>query len=216
VSRANFLEVNVMRFSQWLLGGATAAAIAGAIASGCGGSTNNNTPVDSGTDVNAADSPSEAAKEAAAETGPADAGPDACTVDADLSTLQVPDASIGDSGATTAECYSCIETTCSTQLTACNGDCTCKTDIVQFIACVGGGGQILTCGAPLVGGDPAALALLVCTGGSAAAQLGGSGPGCLKQCGVSLPEGGAGEGGAGEGGTGEGGGGEAGGDAAGE
>jgi len=200
-----------MRFSQWLLGGATTAAIACAIASGCGGSTNNNTPVEAGTVV---DATPEAAKEAAAETGPQDAAPEACAVDADLSSLQVPDASIGDSGATTAECYSCIETTCSSQLTTCNGDCTCKTDIITFITCVGGGGQILTCGGPLLtGGDPAALALLVCTGGSAAAQLGGSGPGCLKPCGVTLPEGGAGEGGAGEGGGGEGGG-EGGGDGA--
>jgi hypothetical protein len=197
-----------MRFSQWLLGGATAAAIAGSIASGCGGSTNNNTPVEAGADV-AVDSPPEAAKEAAAETGPEDAASEACAVDADLTTLQPPDAAIGDSGATASGCFSCIKSTCTTQLSACNADCTCKTAVEQFLACVAGGGQVTTCGAGLAqGGGTAGLPLGLCVAGSA--FPGGSGPGCLHECGVSIPEGGAGEGG-GEGGGGEGGGGEGGG-----
>jgi hypothetical protein len=185
------LEVIVMRASQWLLGGATAATIVAAIASGCGGSTNSNTTQDSGTDATNDVATEAAPKEAAAETGPeaaAETGP-TCVADADITKLNPPDAEIGDSGQTAAGCYSCIETTCGSQLSACNADCACNVAVVAFLNCVQGGGAVTTCGAGLAtGGGTAGLPLGLCVAGSAVP--GGSGPGCLHACGVSLPEGG--------------------------
>jgi hypothetical protein len=177
-----------MRASQWLLGGATAAAIVAAIASGCGGSTNSSSPQDSGTDVTNDVVAEAAPKEAAAETSTQDS-PAACVPDADITHLTIPDASIGDSGASTDGCYACIQTTCSTQLSACNADCTCNTAVRGFLTCVAAGGSTLSCGTSLAtGGGSAGLPLGLCVAGSAVP--GGSGAGCLHACGVSLPEGG--------------------------
>jgi hypothetical protein len=174
-----------MRVSQWLLGGAATAAIAGMIASGCGGSTNGGGEKDSGPDVGSV-TPEAAAPEAAAEAG-LDAPADVCVADADLTQLQEPDAEIGDTGATDLGCYTCIKSNCSAQLAACNGDCACNTAVVKFLACVQGGGTIVTCGTTLAtSGGTSGLPLALCVAGSA--FPGGSGPGCLHECGVSFPE----------------------------
>jgi len=186
-----------MRTSQWLLGLATTSTIVAAVAVGCGGSTSSGNATDSGS---ATDVTTEHVEAAAPDTGPETAPPEdapseACAVDANLSTLMVPDASIGDSGATTSECLACIQSSCSSEVTACNADCTCKTDIVSFIGCVATGMAAQTCGLPLVtGGNGPATALLTCLAGPA---FGGTGPGCLSQCGVTLPstDGGGNEGG---------------------
>lgn len=182
-----------MRASQWLLGGATAATIVAAIASGCGGSTNSNPPQDSGADVTN-DVAHEAAPEAAPETGP-EAAPEAaaCVADADITKLNPPDAEIGDSAATQAGCYACIKNNCGAQLTACNADCACNTAVEGFLTCIYGGGTPISCAGPLAGAGSTAIVLGVCLGGSAVP--GGSGPGCVKECGVTLPEGGLGDGG---------------------
>jgi hypothetical protein len=160
------------------------------IASGCGGSSSNNGPTDSGTaDVSVDQGAPETGPEAAVEAGGMDAAM-ACTTDADLTMLQnVPDAEIGDSSATDLSCYTCMQTNCATQLATCNADCTCKTDVLGFLQCINAGTSILMCGGSLIT-DTTALPLIACLAGSAAAQLGGSGPGCLKQCGVTVPEGG--------------------------
>jgi hypothetical protein len=190
-----------MRASQWLLGLATSFAIVATVASGCGGSTNGTTPLDSGAPDVTTDHVAEAATpEAASEAAPQDTGSDACAIDASLS--DIPDAAIGDAGATTETCFSCIQTNCGSELTACNADCTCKTDVATLITCIASGAGAETCGAGVLGGnDTAATALLECIAGP---LLGGSGPGCLTQCGFTLPgDGGGHEGG--EAGTAEGG-----------
>jgi hypothetical protein len=179
----------VMRASQWFLGGATAVTIASAIAAGCGGSTNSNPPQDSGVADATGDVAHEAAPaEAAAETGP-DAPPEAaCVPDADITKLNPPDAALNDSGATDLGCYTCIKTNCGTQLSACNADCACNTAVEGFLACVGAGGSPISCGSGLISsGNAATIALGGCLAGPLA---GGSGPGCLKECGVNIPEGG--------------------------
>jgi hypothetical protein len=196
-----------MRSSQWFLGLATTSAIIAAVASGCGGSTSGGSPEDSGTADVTTDHSEAAAAEAAAETGTMDAAPEACAVDANLASLMVPDASIGDAGATTSGCLSCIQANCSSGVTACSADCACDTAVVGLLGCVASGESVVTCGEPLLtGGDATETALLACLAGP---LLGGSGPGCLTQCGYA----GMGDGGKKEGG-GEGGGGGDGGDAA--
>jgi hypothetical protein len=189
-----------MRVSQWLLGGATTAAIAATIASGCGGSTNDNRATDSGA-VGATDAAPEAAPEAAAEAGQ-DAPVEACTADADLTQLSEPDAEIGDTGATDVGCYTCIKTTCTSELTACSADCACNNAVIKYLTCMQTGGATITCGTGLAtGGGASGLPLVLCVAGSA--FPGGSGPGCLHACGVALPEAGATEAGPAEGGGGD-------------
>lgn len=188
-----------MRASQWLLGLATMGTVFGAVAAGCGGSSSSG---GGGTDSGAADVTAEkaveAAAEAAAEASP-ETGSDACVFDGSLTNLNIPDAAIGDSGASTDECYACIQSTCGSQLASCGADCACATAVEGFLSCVASGTSPTTCGTGLAtSGNTTALVLGICVAGSAAP--GGSGPGCLHQCGVTIPEGGATEGGGGEGG----------------
>jgi hypothetical protein len=185
-----------MRASGWLLGVAVVCATVGMVGAGCGGSSQ-----ESPSDAGSADATRD---QGAPETGMPEAAMDAmdaaamdsgmaCAVDADLTTAMVPDASIGDSGATTETCYACIESNCGSQLADCNADCTCKTNILGFVQCVGSGGSLTACGSGLaLSGDPATTALGRCVAGP---LLGGSGPGCLQPCGVTLPDGGSGDGG---------------------
>jgi hypothetical protein len=101
-----------------------------------------------------------------------------------LSTLEVPDATIGDSGFTLHQCYNCIEKACPKELVVCNADCPCAEAVLSFVACVASGMPPLSCGVPLLGqSDPNATALAMCVGGSLA---GGSGTGCLDPCGANL------------------------------
>jgi hypothetical protein len=196
-----------MRASRWLLGLATTLATAGAVVSGCGGSTsggNNNTAKDSGgaADVTAADvvdsGKPDVSEAAAVDVVVQDTAP-ACSIDANITSLNIPDAQIGDSSASTDGCYSCIQTTCPSQLSACNADCTCNNDVGTLLTCIGSGTSVITCGTPIISGgasDTAGLLLISCVAGSA--FPGGSGPGCLAACGYSVatgPEGGPGDGG---------------------
>jgi hypothetical protein len=194
-----------MRASQWLLGLATAGAVVGMIGSGCGGSSTNNGPADSGPDVTQDQgAPETGMPEAAPEAAPMDAGA-TCAVDADLTMLQnVADAEIGDSSATDLTCYTCMQATCAAQLATCNANCTCKTDILTFLGCIGAGSPILSCGGGLIT-DTTALPLIGCLAGSSSGFPGATGPGCLKECGVNtdggptMGDGGAGDGSAGDG-----------------
>jgi hypothetical protein len=197
-----------MRTIKWLVGFAVAGTAAGLIASGCGGDDNVAPSQDSGSD-HTTDQAAEASQEAAADTG-ADV---ACVPDADLASIMVPDASLGDSGATVPQCFACIQSTCGTEFTACNADCGCNSGVQAFVMCALDPTQNpVMCGTMLAGIDSTSMALGSCVAGP---LLGGTGPGCLQACGYLPPAGeggvdGATEGGSGEGGTGEGGGGEAG------
>jgi hypothetical protein len=90
---------------------------------------------------------------------PKDTGPDivdsgAVCPDADLTNLPIPDASLGDGAASPAVCIGCVKTSCSTQLSACNGDCDCKALVVDLFGCIGQGNSPISC----VGGlGPGAL-----------------------------------------------------------
>jgi hypothetical protein len=107
--------------------------------------------------------------------------PPSCLPDGGLLTLDVPDAAIGDSGATLPECYACFESTCPSQLEACNTDCICTKGLFGFLQCVAGGGTTVNCGAMFAGTDPIAQSLTQCVAGP---LLGGMGPGCLEPCGA--------------------------------
>ena len=142
-----------MRARHLVLGFATSALAATIIGVGCGGSSSDNSggtpdasngdavvdhftpPVDTGSDA------------------PTDAGV-ACTVDADLATFNPPDASIGDSGATTGGCVTCTRAQCGAELSDCNKDCACKQALIDFFACVQTGKSLLACGQSVSTGLP--------------------------------------------------------------
>jgi hypothetical protein len=154
---------------------------------GCGGSTS--TPgVDSGmpdgtsTDALVTEASSvveSGGMEASLPESSADAGAEAdavpvyCLIDADISNLQLPDASLGDAGANVAGCYACIGNACGTQLQACAGDCSCKETVVSFVECIGLGGAITSC-LTLSTTNPATIAFSMCLLTS----------GCKTPCGV--------------------------------
>jgi hypothetical protein len=69
----------------------------------------------------------------------------ACVPDADITKLPVPDASIGDAGATAEGCFSCIEQACPTVIAQCNMSCACVAAFEAFDTCLAGGGGLLTC-----------------------------------------------------------------------
>jgi hypothetical protein len=103
--------------------------------------------------------------------------------DGGLETLDVPDAEIGDSGATLPECYACFEYACPGQLAACNADCACTMGVLGFVQCLAAGNTTVGCGTMFVGGgDRNAQALGTCIAGP---LLGGPGPGCLVPCGIA-------------------------------
>jgi hypothetical protein len=60
-------------------------------------------------------------------------------VDASLTSLAVPNASLGDAGVTVADCYTCMQTACQSQLAACNEDCTCHPAAASIPACLAAG-----------------------------------------------------------------------------
>ena len=200
-----------MRASRFLLSLATTACVFGAIAAGCGGSTNNSSsPGDSGSgsDVTmeaAMEAAPEAAKEAAPEAAPeaaAEAESDACTPDADITKLMVPDAAFGDAGATAATCLSCFETACPQIIAACNANCTCVSGFETFGQCLGQGKSLITCGSAFAGNSGGIvtnpLMQLACAIGCATPSI----------CGVSIPTGGdsgmMGDGSSGDGSSGDG------------
>jgi hypothetical protein len=116
-------------------------------------------------------SPPEASADVSAA---ADAEPFYCLIDADIAHLQLPDASLGDAGASVTGCYTCVQNSCATQVSACAGDCACKENVVSFVECIGLGGAIASCLTKLSGTDPATLGFTACLLTS----------GCMSACGV--------------------------------
>lgn len=104
------------------------------------------------------DATAEAAAEAGNPTPEAGSGLDldACS----LPDGGIPDAAIGDTGATTSSCLNCINTSCGTEATACNGDCLCASQVISVFECTAGGQSIATCLATAP--NPKVLALGVC------------------------------------------------------
>jgi hypothetical protein len=174
-SQANEIKRTTMRTIRWFVGLVSTNALTAALVFGCGTSG----PAPAGVDSAVVPSPDgsvEAASEAGAESSPP------CPLDGGL--LYALEASIGDSDATAPGCSSCIVQTCPTQLVSCSADCTCEEQLLAFVACVADAGSPFACAVPLARtSDPAAGALAGCVGGGLA---GGTGPGCLAQCGVDL------------------------------
>jgi len=140
-------------------------AIAMSVASCGGGSTSD----DAGADTSTQD----VQKEAAIDTGVKDSGPAPCAVDADLNTLQIPDATL-EGGINTGVCWGCLKGSCQTYINQCNTSCDCKQGVLDFLDCMGKGGQIQTCAAGLATIDP-----------NFALQFGGCAYGnCQTQCGL--------------------------------
>jgi hypothetical protein len=106
---------------------------------------------------------------------------DACAFDGSLTTLNLPDAAIGDGGSTVPGCFGCILANCGTVVATCSADCACAEGVRTFVACVAAGNDpTLVCGLALVSVDTNSAALAACVAGS---TFGGSGMGCLSACG---------------------------------
>ena len=190
-----------MRAMRFFLGFAASSAFVGAIAAGCGSSSSPTQPQDSG--------PGDVTMEAMPqpEAAPPEAAPDvmeaaadvACVPDANITMLPVPDASIGDSGATAAGCFSCIEAACPTLIAQCNQSCACVAAFEMFDLCLAQGGGLLTCvGSNFTNIPGISVSSFICAAGCATPST----------CGYSIPLGdGGGEGGGGDSGGDTGGGG---------
>lgn len=124
----------------WLGALLVAMPAAGFIAVGCGGDSDDSaaTP-DSGADVTVAH----------------DAGPDVVTVidaapprcdDGGIENLNIPDAALGDGGATTGSCLTCTKESCAGQVAKCDKDCDCENGIDDALTCIASkGGLDISC-----------------------------------------------------------------------
>jgi hypothetical protein len=150
------------------------------MSAGCGDDTVANNPMDSGAPDQTTDQASpvdSGAPEAEAEAAPP------CVPDSSLSMLMIPDASLDEAGDTIAGCIGCIMTNCGSEVTTCSGDCACNAAVQQFVQCVAMGKGALSCGTTLAqSGGPNATVLGLCVAGP---MFGGTGPGCISQCGAS-------------------------------
>jgi len=157
---------------RWQVRFRAKAAFATAVACGCGGG------VVAAVSPDASTGPSESTPDGAAEGG-LEASSVSCVVDG--ASLGAFEADLDGSDAASL-CITCIVQTCSAQLQACAVDCTCNSQLLAFLACSADGGSAVTCGEPLAMADAATVqALADCVGGFLA---GGTGVGCLLQCGV--------------------------------
>ncbi len=156
------------------------------LGAGCGGASSSPSS-DSGLteDVTTTDSPPESATPS--EAGPSEASTDGqaeadalpliCQIDGAVGLLNVPDASIGDSGLSVGGCISCIQTMCGTEVTACEGSCACKVNVESFVTCLATGQTTAMCGTQVYGsGDPATGNLFTCLLLSSCLQTCGAGP----------------------------------------
>jgi hypothetical protein len=91
-----------------------------------------------------------------------DALPIICQLDASILTQQLEaEAGAGDSGI--ADCFSCIQSSCKSQVETCVGDCACKVNIENLVVCVADAGTSATCLTGLIGtGDPATSGIVGC------------------------------------------------------
>jgi hypothetical protein len=81
-----------------------------------------------------------------------DAGLGNASIDADLTTLAIPDAAIGDAGLTVLSCYTCLVNQCRMQLATCDVDRTCNPAVATIPGCLATGmSRIGECAAVLQG-----------------------------------------------------------------
>ena len=106
----------------------------------CGGTADDTANLDAGKDVTV-----DAPKDLGAPDV-VDAGPTPCLTDADLLTMPLPDANIGDSGGSVQACGTCLKTSCNSDISDCNKICDCKDAVVGLYDCLGKGKSLQTCG----------------------------------------------------------------------
>ncbi len=82
----------------------------------------------------------DAARDASSGPAVSEGGLDACGIDAN-----VPDVPIGDAGATTVGCVTCVNTNCAALAAACTTSCACPTELGALLACVATGQALFTC-----------------------------------------------------------------------
>jgi hypothetical protein len=154
--------------------------ITGAIASGCGGSSDNSSnPADSGGQDQTTD---HVASDATDSPSPNDAVSDVCVPDADITKTPIPDADIGDTGLPVSGCVSCVEQNCQALIAQCNMSCQCVSAFEMFTQCFASGSNLFTCGQQFA-----------TNAGISAAQVACAIP-CADPCGVQLPgDGGGGD-----------------------
>jgi hypothetical protein len=96
-----------------------------------------------------------------------------CIPGSGLYGLDVADSGIGNTGATLAGCYSCLEKACGTTFMICDTDCVCEKGVLGFLSCAEGGTSILSCGTTLEStGGPNGAALVQCAAADCAAECG--------------------------------------------
>jgi hypothetical protein len=133
--------------------------VAGMTAVSACGSTSDNTMMDAMPDITTQDVAPDVAKEAAP-----DAGPDLFCPDVSVSSL-IPDGGVdADTGAVPlAACLGCFETNCSSQISACNKDCSCENGVISTVQCVIMTGDYQTCFSnAILGADSTEQALFLC------------------------------------------------------
>lgn len=136
----------------------------------CGGSETTPTPVDSGADVTL-----DVAKDVTPDVGPVDAG---CLTDVSLNDLVPPDAAIGDSGATLPGCATCLKTSCSSDINACDKVCECRDAVNGVYKCLGQGKGFQQCAAAnFIGAGQETQSIGLSLGQCATAS-------CFGQCGL--------------------------------
>lgn len=124
---------------RFVLAALSASALcAAAIVAACGGTTDEPAAV-------VEDAGSEAATDAAGDTGAKDTGaPDtgaACDTSGDF-TNELPDAALG-GVSTVGVCTQCLKQNCGSTIDQCNKDCNCRAFVTEVLKCMQTGGKTL-------------------------------------------------------------------------
>ncbi|MFO0664404.1 MAG: hypothetical protein U0174_10660 [Polyangiaceae bacterium] len=120
-----------MRATRLLFIAAATLSAAAFTATACGGTTE--TPADSGVTVDATVEDTGAKLDAAK-----DVKADAPCTSPGIDTLELPDATVGDSGISTSTCVACLKKNCKAEIDDCNGDCDCRGAATTFVQCLQG------------------------------------------------------------------------------
>jgi hypothetical protein len=72
-------------------------------------------------------------------SAPLDASSGPCTTGKDITMIALPEAAIGDAGATVSGCLACAKASCQVQVAACNGECACESSAPAFVECLATG-----------------------------------------------------------------------------
>jgi hypothetical protein len=82
--------------------------------------------------------------------GPLDATRDACTVDANLATVVLPDTALG-GDASVDTCLACARASCPSYVATCDTECSCMSAVLGLFACRATGESLTNCSVSLLG-----------------------------------------------------------------